>query len=186
MACGKLTLDQLNDCDFPIQSGTADSCKILSISDIATSAFNATTKAYDSFTNTVPGSAVTVEGINNSIKPKYSRVSVGVHSRYDHDVSMTGFDISPAAKHDLENGIDGRYVIVIENTFKGLDGQSAFEIYGFSTGLKLVDLMRDVTDTETQGAFSFRFFTEINKEPKMPASLWSIDYATTKAIYDAL
>jgi len=186
MACGKLTLDQLIDCDFPVQSGTADSCKILSITDIATSDFNATTKAYDAFTNTTPGSAVTVQGINNSIKPKYSRVQVGVFSRYDHEVSMTGFDISPAAKHDLENGIDGRYVVVVENTFRGEDGRSAFEIYGLGTGLKLVDLMRDVTDTETQGAFSFRFFTEINKEAKMPASLWDTDYATTKAIYTAL
>ncbi len=186
MSCGKMTLDQALDCDFPLYSGTEDKAKIVAKEDIATSTFDALTKTISAFTNTTPGSAVTVDGKNNSIKGRYSRLDVGVHSRYDHEVEMIGFDISPEAKYDLENGVDNKYVIIIENKFKGDSGKSAFEIYGLNTGLKLQDLSRDSTDTETQGAFQFRFFTELDKEPKMPASLWNTDYATTKAIFDAL
>lgn len=186
MACGTLTLDQLKNCDFPLQAGTRDKAKILNLADIATITRNATTKAIEAFTNTTPGSAVVIDGQRNSIAPKYTKVQQGVFSMYDHEVSMMGFDISPEVKDDLEQGADGQYVVVVENFFKGQDGNAAFEIYGLDNGLELTDLERDVNNQDTQGAFSMRFYSDVNKEPRMPATLWDTDYATTKAIFDAL
>lgn len=186
MACGKLSLDQLKDCDLKLQAGTKDECKIINLSDITASSFNVTTGALESLTLASGVSALKFSGQRNSIAPKYTKVQQGVFSMYDHEVSIMGFDISPEAKKDLQDGEDGQYVAIIPNFYKGEDGNAAFEVYGFDNGMELTDLERDVNNQDTQGAFALRFYTDVNKEPKMPLTLHDTDYATTLAIYDAL
>jgi hypothetical protein len=186
MACGLIALDQILNCENPLQAGTRENAKVLNLADIATSTRNATTKAIEAFTNTVPGSAAVVGGITNTIKPRFEQVAAGPFKKYMHQVAMLGFDLSPEVKDDLENAKDGQFVVVVENAYKGEDGNAAFEIYGLDNGMELSALTRDPLDDATQGAFDFTFSSELNKEPKMPATLWNTDYATTKAIFDAL
>ncbi len=186
MACGTLTLDQAKDCANPLQAGTKDQMKIINLEDVAISTRNGTTKAIEAFTNATPGTAVVIDGQRNSIVPRFEKVIVGVFSKYNHEVACMGFDLAPEIKNDLEEGADGQYVAVVENFHKGTDGNAAFEIYGLDNGMELSELSRDPNSADTQGAFAIKFSSEINSEPRMPATLWDTDYATTKAIYDAL
>ena len=184
--CGSLTEDILKDCDNPLQAGTRDQMKIINLSDLATSTRNATTGAVEAFTNAVPGSAVVIDGQRNSIVPRFEKVIVGPFSKYMHEVACMGFDLAPEVKNDLEKGADGQYIAIVENFHKGTDGNAAFEIYGLDNGMELSELSRDPNSADTQGAFAIKFSSEINSEPRMPATLFLTDYATTKAIYDTL
>ena len=183
--CGALTEDNLKDCDVPLQSGTRDELKIMNFADV-TLTRDVVTGAITAITQTVPGSAVVIDGQKNSIAPRTEMVKVGVYKRFDHEIKAMGFSISPIIKKDLESAKDGLYIGVVENFFKGADGSAAFEIYGADNGLELDALTREANNTDTQGGFEFTFFTDTNKEPRLPASFFLTDYATTKALYTAL
>ena len=184
--CGKITNSIEIVCDTPLQAGTKDKAKVLNLSDIGISTRNATTGAVEAFTNLVPGTAAVIDGQRNSIAPTFNKVPKGPFSMYDHEVACMGFDLSPEIKNDLEKGADGQYVVVVENFFKGTDGNAAFEIYGLDNGMELTELSRDPNSQDTQGAFSIKFMSEVNSEPRMPATLFITDYTTTKAVFDAL
>jgi hypothetical protein len=111
----------------------------------------------------------------------------GTYSKlHDHQVEILGFDISPEMKEHFNAGISGRYVIFTQNYFQGESGESAFEIYGLTSGMEFTVLNRNANDTETQGAYAITFLTKNNKEPKLPNAFFDTDYATTKALFDAL
>jgi hypothetical protein len=78
--------------------------------------------------------------------------------------------------------------VFVENVDKGQSGMNAFEIFGLDSGLKMVELTRDATNVETQGAFAFKFMSsDISKEPMIPRTFYDgVSYASTKAILDAL
>lgn len=106
---------------------------------------------------------------------------------YDHAVTAMGFDISANTKEILEGAKSGRFVIICENIHKGANDADAFEIYGLNAGLVLMENNRDTSSVETQGAFALRFANdEVSKEINLPKTLFDTDYATTKALVDAL
>jgi len=78
-------------------------------------------------------------------------------------------------------------VAIVENNFKGTDGEVPFEIYGLRSGLQMRALERVLNDQETFGAYNCTLGTsDIDKEPYLPATLFDTSYATTKAIITAL
>jgi hypothetical protein len=105
---------------------------------------------------------------------------------FDHQVRAKGFDLSPATKVNINSMKDGRYTIITQNYYKGTNGNAAYEIYGLTAGLEMTEIARDPNSADTQGAFDFLFFTDINKEPKSPNTFFDTDYATTKALVEAL
>jgi hypothetical protein len=113
-------------------------------------------------------------------------VDVGYFNMFDHTVTFKGFDISPAIKAQLNSAKDGKYIVIVENYFKGTDGNSAFEVYGLKTGLEFSELTRTPNDEATQGAFHFVLTTKTNKEAKMPNPLFVTSYAATKAVVEGL
>jgi hypothetical protein len=185
--CGKINQAILKDCEFPLQAGTRDKAKIINLADIQSIVYNNTNKAQVEDIVLVSGaSAFVIDGINNSIRPQAMLVDGTYSKRFDHQVEILGFDISPEMKEHFNSGVEGRYVIITENYFQGNNGESAFEVYGLTTGLEFTVLNRNANDTETQGAFAITFLTKNNKEPKLPNAFFDTDYATTKAIFDAL
>jgi hypothetical protein len=78
-------------------------------------------------------------------------------------------------------------VAIVQNNRKGLDGNSAFEIYGLETGLRLQELERILADAETQGAYNLLIRNdEISRPSSLPHTLWDTDYATTLALVNGL
>lgn len=185
--CGKIAGNILKSCVKPLQGGTKDRAIVINFDDIASVVYNSTNPATIEDIVMVTGKvAYQIDGKNNSIAPKSMMVKQGFENMFDHSVQMKGFDIAPEIKEQLNSMKDGRFVIVVENYFKGTAGNSAFEVYGISTGLELTALERDPNNADTQGAFDFTFSTLLNKEPKLPNNLFITSYASTKTIVDGL
>lgn len=109
-----------------------------------------------------------IEGRQNSVAPNYSLIKGSFTELYDHVVKCLGFDISPETKLNLEGAKSGRFVVIVENVYKGYGGKNAFEVYGLNAGLEMTILTRDSNNNDTQGAFDLTFATNKNKEPFMP------------------
>jgi hypothetical protein len=84
--------------------------------------------------------------------------------------------------------LDGAKVVaLVQNNHKGEDGNAAFEIYGYETGLRLQELERVIADAENQGAYTVTIRNdEVSRPSSLPHTLWDTDFATTKAIVDSL
>ena len=185
--CGKINANIKKDCAVPLQMGTRDLCKIINFSDIVSRVYDDTNKSQVKDILLASGkTAFEIDGFKNSIKPKVTLDDTTYFKRFNHEVGIIGFDISIDTKEQLNAGIEGRYVIVTENYFQGEDGESAFEVYGLTAGMELTIVERDPTSADTQGGFTLMFSTPLNKEPKLPNAFFDTDYATTKAIFDAL
>jgi len=186
LVCGKLSSSILASCNVPLQSGTADRAIIINLDDIESVTYGANDLVVEAITLKDTKVAYQIDGINNSIRPTATLVQLTFKKMFDHMVQMIGFDISPTVKKSLTEGLEGRYVIITENLFKGTAGNSAFEIYGLTVGLELTVLSKDPNNQDTQGGFDFTFATNKNKEPRMPLTFFDTDYATTKALLDDL
>jgi len=185
--CGQIASNILKSCTKPLQGGTKDRALIINFDDIASIVYNATNVAtVEDIVLKTGKLAYQIDGKNNSIAPKASMFKVGFNNMFDHSVMMKGFDLSPEIKEQLNSMKDGRFVIITENYFKGVSGNSAFEIYGLTTGLEMSVLERDPNNADTQGAFDFTFTTINNKEPRLPNSLFITNYASSKAVVDSL
>jgi len=187
VVCGAIASNILISCDTPMQGGTRDRAVIFNFDDIASIVYDSTNTATVEDIVLASGKfAYQIDGKNNSIAPKAMMVKVGFNNMFDHTVQMKGFDISPEIKEHFNAGKDGRYVVIVENYFKGTAGNSAFEVYGLTSGLELTVLERDPNNADTQGAFDFTFSTVLNKEPKLPNNLFITSYAASKAVVDGL
>lgn len=187
VVCGAIASNILISCDNPMQGGTRDRAVIFNYDDIASIVYDSTnTSTVEDIVLATGKFAYQIDGKNNSIAPKASMVKVGFNNMFDHSVQMKGFDLSPEIKEQLNSMKDGRFVVITENYYKGVNGNSAFEIYGLTTGLEMSVLERDPNNADTQGAFDFTFTTINNKEPRLPNSLFVTSYASSKAVVDSL
>lgn len=184
--CGLLDQDISLDCTNPIQAGTRDKLWIINLDDLNGVTTNVTTGVVEGITLNSGAQAYVVDGQNNSIEPKATMVEQGYLNMFDHEVMFKGFNVSPAVKKAMNEIKDGRFVAIVENYHRGNGGDAAFEIYGLTTGLEVTELERDPNSEDTQGAFHVKLFTKKNKEPKLPTTFFLTDYATTKAIVEAL
>lgn len=184
--CGLLDQNIALDCDNPLQAGTRDKLWLINFDDINGTTINTSTGVLEGLTLNSGAVAYVVDGQNNSIEPKATMVEQGYFNMFDHDVMFKGFNVSPAVKKAMNEIKDGRFVAITENYFRGANGQSAFEVYGLTTGLEVTELERDANSEDTQGAFHVKLFTKKNKEPKLPTNFFLTDYATTKALIEAL
>lgn len=185
-ACGKISRNITKSCTNPLQAGVRDRAIIINFDDISNIVYAADGCTIQDIVLKSGASAFQIDGKNNSIKPKSALAAQTYENMQDHTVEVVGFDISPEMKADLNSMKNGRFVIVTENYFKGDAGESAFEVYGTTTGLELTVIDRDPNDQETQGAYKLTFFTKVNKEPNVPNAFFDTDYATTKAIVEGL
>lgn len=186
LVCGKITANILKSCDVPLQGGTENRSVLINKDDIATITYNADGYTVEDIIMKSGVSAFQIDGKNNSIAPNSAMVDLEFDNVFDHTVTFKGFDISPDVKKQLNNGKEGRYVVIVENVFKGSAGVSAFEVYGLTTGLEFSELTRDANDETTQGAFHFVLTTKKNKEPRLPNPLYVTSYSATKAVVDGL
>ncbi len=185
--CGEIASNIAFDCNTPLQSGTADRAWIINFNDIDSVTYNATNKKIvEAITLSGSNVAYYIDGKNNSIAPKATMLDLTYVKPFDHMVNMKGFDISPDIKDQLDKAKDGRFVVIVENKFKGTAGNSAFEIYGLSVGLEMTVLERDPNNAELLGAFDFTFMTKTDKEPGLPHSFYITSYVATKTAIEAL
>ena len=184
--CGEMDGDFLFNCDDPIQGGTEDEMLVVNKDDIQSVTVDPTDLT------TVTGVALKtgkkafiIDGRKNSIVPTFALVESGVFDVFDHTVNAKGFDLSNTARVTLNKMVGGKYIVFTKNIYSGADGNAKYVISGLKSGLELSGLTGNPTD-DTQGAFDITFGTRLNKEPKVPASMFDTDEATTEAIWESL
>lgn len=188
VSCPGINTNAFLDCTKPMLPGVGDMLYLFNWADIAAITENV------SYPNLIEGLTLTgsakiyrFEGKKSSNEPKSTLVEGRYQPSFTHEVVFKMFNIDSPTKQQLEYMCNTKVVAIVENNFKGADGEVPFEIYGLRSGLQMRALERVLNDQDTLGAYNCTLGTsDIDKEPYLPATLFDTDYATTKAIITAL
>jgi hypothetical protein len=188
--CGKITQGFDIDCDNPLQAGAEDTLILINRDDFLASAITynvGNPQIIEDIVLPVGVLAYAYDGKNNSIAPKYEFIKQTYAEVYNHEINFKVFNVNPTAKKELEAMAKGSMVAIINNKFKGNNGDNAYEVYGADAGLIISQNLRDIINQENQGAFDVILKSdETAPEPHMPKTFFNTDLATTKGLVDGL
>lgn len=190
MACeGLITADILFDCDNPSVGGLETDVLLINAEDlnIATTTVSGTNKIL--LTNLAlkaTKTAFLLQGVKQINGTSYELVKKEFGpDKFKH--MFTGVILNPSAANKLQAthlSEGGKYVVVVEQKWKGASNADAFQVYGLKSGLELMTLTHN--SKENDGTISFTLeSTEGFEEPTVPMTLLETDYATTKTAFDA-
>jgi len=105
-----------------------------------------------------PCYAYCVEGYNFSNEHTVSLVKKTYQKVWEHGFVFRIFDNTPETKLWIQNAVDSRFIVIIENNYnKNLppeaEGRTVFEILGWDFGLELNAVERNVDDEELLGGW---------------------------------
>ena len=187
--CKKITAEILVNCAEPIQGGSKDRLYLFNFDDIEDSTISRNITNNQIIEDIALPSGVLgflFEGQNSSTLPKHTFIKGRFIGSFDHEINFKVFDLSPGSKIQLELMNGGKFVAIIENNYKGKDGNAAYEVYGLQSGLMLELMERDSANADTQGAYDVTLKSGEFKEAHLPATFFLTNYATTKVLVDAL
>lgn len=190
MACeGLITADILFDCANPSVGGLEVDVLLINAEDIniATTAVSNSNKVL--LTNLAlkaTKTAFKLQGVKQINGTSYELVKKEFGpDKFKH--MFTGVILNPSAANKLQAthlSEGGKYVVVVEQKWKGASNADAFQVYGLKSGLELMTLTYN--SKENDGTISFTLeSTEGFEEPTVPMTLLETDYATTKTAFDA-
>jgi hypothetical protein len=189
---GKITAGFTVDCNFLPVAGLTANAVLINFEDIDR---GATTKS------TTPGSQLVMTnlqlkpgttgylftGIKQSNGKSYEFVPVdNLPGRFSHSFTGRIFNPSAANKEQLRNlALGAKYVMIVEQLWKGEDNEEAFEVLGFDAGLILSEATNN--SAEDSNTISIVLSSEEGiEEPNPPYNLLETDYPTTKTAFDNL
>ena len=187
--CGAISAGLEPDCDFPLMGGAYETLVLMNFADIDSVTRSSTNKQIiEAITfGTTTDKAYEYKGKNESLEPQTALVKQRYSDSYDHEVMFIIFLNTPVAKQQIEAMVGGKLVAIVQNKHKNSDGDTSYEVYGLGVGLYVMELSRIVVDADTQGAYKIILRTPDNsKEANLPNPFFKTDYATTKALVDAL
>ena len=189
MACTEeITADILLDCDNLPISGLEVNALIFNKNDIDTSAttFDVSNKILMTNFQLLSGKqGFKIEGIKQSNTKNYSLVvKENLFDKWLHQFNGVIMNPTAANKLQLSNlSKDGRYVVIIEQLWKGANNESAFEVLGYNVGLKLTESVNN--SVENENGITLVLASESNyEETEVPYTLLETDYTTTKTAFD--
>ena len=97
-------------------------------------------------------------------------------------VQFTIFENSPIAAANVDGILNGEFVVILENKSKGVNGASAFELFGFESGMVF-------ESTSNEKYANLGGTTIVLSEAEAPVSgqwLYNADYATTKTQIESM
>lgn len=103
--------------------------------------------------------------------------------KFKHTFSGVIFSPSLANKTQADNLSKGaKYVVVVEQTWKGTDNEDAFEILGYHSGLELMTMTNSSRENDNMIMFELASADGF-EESTMPKTLLEGDYADTKTVF---
>jgi hypothetical protein len=127
------------------------------------------------------------EGKNNSVNPSIAGVKLTYSYAYDHIVNFKVFENTPDTKDQLNRLGSKKVVAITQTNYTGVNGNGAFHVYGAKTGLELNVITQSPDDADTLGAYDVTIQNnETSRPATLPHTIFNTDFATTKAIVDAL
>ncbi|GGB83968.1 hypothetical protein GCM10007424_24970 [Flavobacterium suaedae] len=105
--------------------------------------------------------------------------------KFKHTFSGVIFNPSLDNKTQADSLSQGaKYVIVVEQLWKGAGNADAFEILGLKSGLEISTMTNSSKENDNMIVFELASVDGF-EEPTMPKTLLETDYATTKTVFDA-
>ena len=103
--------------------------------------------------------------------------------KFKHTFSGVIFNPSAVNKQQADSLSKGaKYVVVIEQVWKGADSDDAFEILGLSSGLELMTMTNNSRENDNMILFELAS-ADGYEETTMPRTLLDGDYAATKTAF---
>ena len=183
-----LAADIERDCDNTPIAGLEVNVLFFNMADInkALTTFDVTTDLlmtnFDLLTGSKSG--YLIEGIRaNNFKATYELVKTDYANSYKHLISGVILNPSVENRKALESmASGGKFVAIVEKVWKGVNSEDAFEVYGYSSGLKGATVV--FNSAENNGVITFEMASEDGyEEPRMPYNVLETDYATTAAAF---
>lgn len=119
-----------------------------------------------------------------------SFVSGTYQNTFTNTVQFVVLDNGPDVCESVIDALaNGRFVMILENTFKGLNketnkGDAAFQIYGYTQGLAASAIENNKYSEDTNGGWLVTM--QETKASKSGMFLYKSDYATTKKMFESL
>lgn len=183
----KITEDLLFDCEYMPKGGLAGSRAVLiNYDEVDRTATTSTGALIDALT--------LQEGLTGYKVEWYKKLGSTGSEFEASDDNIDGFKhsfLSRLAVTSLSNAEragelkSGKFIMVVETNYKGVDNQDAFKVYGFDVGMELTEMTGN--SAENAGSLLYTLTTEADEVERYPYMvLLETDYATTKAAFDAL
>lgn len=196
--CAKVINSSLYNCDQRGISGIEQRVKLINRCDITLSqwtisrSLTPTTCSHmiTAYTGTDPAAlnAVTIEGIPGKrlLNASFPWTNGDYGINYTHTVNLFAGALTQLALCNLKAlGRGAEVIAIVEQRFKGADGDDAFLVYGWDQGLKLADGTFD--HNENNGNLIIPLSSmDPDLEPDPPMILLMTDYDTTKVFFDSL
>jgi hypothetical protein len=177
MACGDLIRSSVLDCENILQGGVGGDSRLIlilksHISSVTKDGFGKVT----AITLVAGASAFSVDGIKQSLKPKFERQAAPTgQTLYKHTADFFYFEYSQLAKNNIARMGNGRYVAIYQNAKQDED---AFEVLGLDAGIEMSELLR--APQENGGAVKIVLTSAENEfESKPPPTMLVTDYPGT-------
>ena len=187
-ACDKISAGISQDCNYEMVAGVNDRVWIINFDDVSSLTRNGTNEEIIEAIVMASGSnAYEYVGRNYSNMPSCALVEDEFSSAFDHKFEYRIFADGDTVKRQLKEKKHGRFMVVVQNQLQGSSGELAFTLYGGRNGLKLRECEQLKYDNPSLG--SWRLVMSSNPkalEPYPPNDVFDTDFATTKAMLDAL
>ncbi len=188
--CYLLTKSIAPDCDNPIVQGVDAKIWVFPLSVWKNAAFTYDATNSNIIDGIVPASGETgayITGKFQSVEGSTTQAVAPYGTNWVHQVTLRVLNNSPEVKEELESLAGGKFVIVVQNNYKGASDKVAFEVYGNVSGLRSTEGGRETNNADTLGGYTFILATEEGTtEPRLPMSVLDTDYSTTKALLDSI
>lgn len=183
----KITEDVLNDClDTPKKGIDGGKAVMINVVDID---FAASTISGAMITDLVLKSGTTgyslewykdLASSNSAFAPNTEDVD-GFRHNFLGRLPTTTVEHAERA-NELKNG---RFIVVYESKYKGVDMDDAFKVKGWDVSIRLSEMTENTL--ENSGSILFTLATEEGDVEKYPYNVFlETDYATSKASFDSL
>lgn len=185
--CSKIKTGFINQvCGKPAIAGTTARVILLSYSDVDKSKSVVTDNVISSLILKAGATGYEVDSLPNATVGS-DTINAGTYLKtHQHNVVVRIFKKSEAAKKFVNGLTNARVVAIVENNDTGDNGDTKYEVYGWDSGLELIEIT--VTTEMTDGvAYQVTLANgTIAQEGSLPVSLFNTDEATTDLMVDGL
>lgn len=186
MSCPLLAGGNTFDCTDRLKGGVNQRLLLGNISEIAsvTQADN----VISALTMQTGARLWAFDGLRDSLQPRTVFVPGTNQLGYDHQIDFLAYGVSAADRLQLDKLAFGDIFGIVENGDNSSLGDAFFEVFGFEMGLETITDERVNASAETNGAYAIQLKTPDRggKEDGKSLVFFDTDYATTKALVDAL
>jgi hypothetical protein len=185
-----LKADIATDCDSMVTKGFEQAGIIINRAhiDFSKTVFDATNKDLIKtlvLTKGNQGYAIVCPGSTPFTGTKTTLKKGTYKNSWEHEIPVVVLDNGPAVCANVIEGLaNGTFVVILKNKFKGADGSSEYQVYGYYQGLIAESIENDKYSEDTDGGWKCTL--KETGAPKAAMFYFNTDSATTATQFETL